>query len=99
MLTKKFLKSKSVCKVTFEFPEADASKVCLVGEFNSWDETANPMRKVKGVWKTTLDLEQGREYQFRYLVNDNDWENDHGADKYVPNNVSGDNSVVVTYNN
>lgn len=100
MLSKKFLKSQSVCQVTFELPEEiEAKQVCLVGDFNNWDDTANPMRKVKGVWKTTLKLEQGQEYQYRYFVNGDEWYNDHGADKYVPNNLDGDNSVVVTYQN
>ncbi len=100
MLSKKFLKTKSVCQVTFELPsEIEAKQVCLVGDFNNWDDTANPMRKVKGVWKTTLKLEQGREYQYRYFVNGSEWHNDYDADKYVPNNVDGDNSVVVTYQN
>ena len=100
MLSKKFLKSKPVCQVTFELPaEVEAKQVCLVGDFNGWDDTANPMRKVKGVWKTTLKLEQGREYQYRYFVNGSEWHNDHDADKYVPNNVDGDNSVVQTYQN
>ena len=104
MIKKKFLKTKPVCEVTFQLPDeisgqTEVAKVCLVGDFNDWDEAANPMRKLKGIWKTTLKLEQGREYQYRYLVNDNEWHNDWTADKYVPNNVDGDNSVVVTYQN
>ena len=55
------------------------------------------MEKLKdGRFKTTLDLEKDREYQFRYLVNGSEWHNDWEADKYVPNPFSGDNSVVVT---
>lgn len=100
MVTKKIFKTKSHCKVTFQLPqEIKAKKASVVGEFNNWDGTANPLKKVKGVWKTTLDLEKGREYQYRYLVNGQEWHNDFQADKYVPNNVDGDNSVVVTYNN
>jgi hypothetical protein len=30
-----------------------------------------------------LDLEAGREYQFRYLIDELKWENDRNADKYV----------------
>lgn len=97
MLTKKFFKSKPTCQVTFQLPkDIKAKKANLVGEFNDWDESANPLKKVKGVWKTTLELEQGQEYQFRYMVNGSEWHNDDTADKYVPNNVNGDNSVVVT---
>jgi 1,4-alpha-glucan branching enzyme len=97
MLTKKFFKSKPTCQVTFQLPkEIKAKKVSLAGEFNDWNTKKTPLKKVKGVWKTTLELEQGREYQFRYYVDGSEWHNDDAADKYVPNNVNGDNSVVVT---
>jgi 1,4-alpha-glucan branching enzyme len=100
MLKKKFFKTKPTCDVTFELPkDIEAKSVFVVGDFNEWDESANPLRKTKGVWKTTLKLEQDREYQYRYFVNGEEWHNDWEADKYVPNNVDGDNSVVVTYNN
>lgn len=100
MLKKQFVKSRKSCKVTFQLPKAIAAKkVTLVGEFNDWDATATPLRKIKGVWKTTLEFEQDREIQYRYLVNDAEWHNDWEADKYVPNLIDGDNSVVDTYNN
>ena len=98
MLTKKFLKSKSTCQVTFELPKnIQAKQVSLAGEFNNWDTGATPLKKVKGAWKATVELPRDHEYQFRYLVNGSDWHNDDAADKYVPNNVDGDNSVVATY--
>jgi 1,4-alpha-glucan branching enzyme len=99
MLKKQVLKSKPVCKVTFTLPEAiKAESAFLVGDFNNWDEKATPMKLVKksGQFSVSLDLEQGREYQFRYLVNGTEWHNDWHADKYVPNPFSGDNSVVIT---
>ena len=104
IIQKKFLKTKPVCEVTFQLPDeisgqTEVEKVCLVSDFNDWDEAANPMRKLKGIWQKTLKLEQEREYQYRYLVNDTEWHNDWAADKYVPNNVDGDNSVVVTHQN
>ena len=97
MLQKKFLKVRPACQVTFQLPEGiQAKKVCVVGDFNNWDENADQMKKSKKVWKTTVELERDREYQFRYLVNGVKWHNDEAADKYVPNNFKGDNSVVVT---
>ena len=97
MLKKRFFKTKNTCQVTFHLPkDIKAESAALVGEFNHWDESATPMKKVKAVWKTTLELEQGQEYQFRYLVNGTDWHNDPAADKYVANNIDGDNSVVLT---
>ncbi|MBZ0308504.1 MAG: isoamylase early set domain-containing protein [Anaerolineae bacterium] len=98
MLKKRFLKTK--CKVEFSVPEtvaAEANTVHLVGDFNHWNETTTPMEKNKKTFKTTLDLELNREYQFRYLINGQEWHNDWHADKYVPNPFSGDNSVVNTH--
>lgn len=99
MLTKKFFKTKDTCQVTFQLrKDIEAKAVALVGEFNDWDTTAHPMKEVKGIWKTTLELENGHKYQYRYFVNGAEWLNDWKADKYVPNNIDGDNSVVVTKN-
>jgi len=100
MITKKYLKSKPVCKVTFDLTEqaiSDAKKVYLVGEFNDWQPTATPMKKSKeGGFKVTLELASGKEYQFRYLINETKWENDWQADSYVPNNLTfEENSVVI----
>jgi 1,4-alpha-glucan branching enzyme len=98
MLKKQYLKSKSVCKVTFYTPEqVQAEEVTLVGDFNGWDEAATPMEKLKdGRFKVVLPLEIDSEYQFRYLVNGSEWLNDWEADKYAPNPFLGDNSVVTT---
>jgi len=100
MFKKRFLK-KGVVKVDFILPEtiaADADTAYLVGDFNNWDEQATPMTQLKnGSFKVTIELEPNREYQFRYLVNGNQWHNDWDADKYVPNPFSGDNSIISTY--
>lgn len=100
-LKKQNLKSKPVCKVTFKLPgeAAPNAKVAhVVGDFNSWSETTHPMKKLKdGSFTATVDLEQGREYQFRYLIDETSWENDGEADKYVPSPYGNqENSVVVT---
>lgn len=100
-LKKQNLKSKPVCKVTFKLPaEAapNADVVHVVGDFNSWDIYATQMKKLRdGSFTVTVDLEQGGEYQFRYLIDETSWENDWDADKYVPTPFgNADNSVVVT---
>ncbi len=99
-LTKKYLKSKPLCKVTFKLAKEaveNAEKVALVGDFNNWDATETEMKKLKdGSFKTTLDLEVGKEYEFRYLVDASTWANDQEADKFVPAGIGYDeNSVVV----
>ena len=103
MLKKQYIKSRDMCKVTFEFPKdewpesIEAENVSLVGEFNDWDPSATPMKRGKGgVFHTMLELEAGRAYQFRYLVDGEHWSNDWHADAYVPNALGEDNCVVVT---
>jgi len=99
-IKKQYLKSKPVCKVTFRLPgEAAgfAESANIVGEFNDWNIYATPMKKLKtGAFSVTIDLEPNREYQFRYLLEDEIWENDGEADKYVLHPYGdGENSVVV----
>ncbi|MDL2268718.1 isoamylase early set domain-containing protein [Desulfosarcina sp. OttesenSCG-928-A07] len=87
-IRKQFLKSKPICKVTFSIPleiAKDAQTVFLVGDFNDWSPTATPMKKMKNDgFSVTLDLEPGRIYQFRYLLDESRWENDPDADGYCP---------------
>jgi len=97
-LKKRYLKSKPMCKVTFELPRkaaSGASSVALAGDFNGWDPQSTPLaRKKTGDFHVTLELPPGREYQFRYVI-DGQWENDWQADRYVPSSIPGvENSVV-----
>ena len=85
--------------VTFELPASIwADTIYLVGDFNQWDTRSLPMkqRHSDGIWTITLPLETGQEYQYRYLVNGTDWQNDLQADRYTPNPYSSENSVVTT---
>ncbi len=87
-IKKKFLKSKPICKCTFSLPKdaaPEADKVSLVGDFNDWAEDELVLKKLKsGVFKIDLDLEVGKKYQYRYLIDGQVWENDWQADEYVP---------------
>ena len=74
----------------------DAQRVTIVGDFNNWNLTETPMKRLKnGDFQVPLELPCNREYSFRYLVDANRWENDWYADKYVPNPYGCDDSVVV----
>lgn len=102
MLKKQFSKSKPTCKVTFSLP-AEAvetgKSVELVGEWNDWDQDkAVKLKKSNGAYKTTVELETGRNYEFRYWIGKAKWENDWAADGYVPNPFGFDNSVVSIVN-
>ena len=97
---KKYLKTKPLCKVKFVAPPEitkGVKSVYLAGDFNDWSIECTQLKKQKnGNYATTLDLAPGTEYQYRYVIDGDRWENDFSADKYVPSNVSqADNSVVV----
>ena len=87
--------------VRFELPPAIwADSVFLVGDFNQWNETSHPMLRGRddSTWSIVLELDRGRQYEFRYLVNGHEWHNDWKADDYAPNPYGGTNSVVSTRN-
>ena len=98
-IEKKYLKSKPVCKVKFVAPEPlanEAKKIYLAGDFNEWQFEETQLKKQKnGSLATTLDLSPGEEYQYRYVLDGERWENDFDADKYVPNALGVENSVVI----
>ncbi len=84
-------------KVTFVLSsEPEADHVHVAGDFNDW-QASTPMKRQKdGSFRATVELDSGREYQFRYLVDGNNWVNDEAADAWVPNPFGADNSVVRT---
>lgn len=94
MIKKQYLKSRPVCKVTFSLPsDTGADKAEVVGDFTDWQPT--PMEQLKnGGFKVVLELSQGSDYQFRYLLNGSEWINEQEADKFVPNPYLGENSVI-----
>lgn len=99
-IKKVYLKTKPQCRVTFRLPRVavqEAKSVCIVGDFNNWSIHADRMRKNKdGDYTITLTLETGREYQFRYFLDESRWENDWNADRYVRSPYGdSDNSVVI----
>jgi CheY-like chemotaxis protein len=98
-IRKKYLRDRNICEVTFKLPKLaapDAEKVCIVGDFNNWDARSNVMRRLKsGDYTIKLNLEPGKVYQFRYLIDESRWENDWNADNYVKSPFGdSDNSVV-----
>ena len=99
-IEKRYLKNKPCCKVTFRIPEEignSTENARVVGEFNDWSTSANPMKRLKnGSFKATLDLESGRAYQFRYLLEPNHWVSDPEADGQIPTPYGdGHNSVIL----
>lgn len=80
-------------RTRFQISLPDAKLVTLVGDFNGWDASTNPMKKdSKGNWKTKVKLPKG-ENQFRYLVDGKEWYNDAECST-VQNSYRSENSVI-----
>lgn len=85
-------------QVTFTMPAIeDCECLYLVGDFNAWNKVAHPMQRSEdGAWALVLELEPGREYQYRFRTADDTWHNDPEADAYAPNPHGSNNSIVRT---
>ena len=86
-IQKHFLPGKGVCQVLFTLPESyfdEAKKIAVVGDFNDWNHEKHFMRKTKdGRFQRKVELPVGKEYQFRYLIDDSNWDNEWEADGFV----------------
>ena len=79
-------------KVTFTLSAevvGQATSGLLLGEFNNWDYNDGiSLKKQKdGSMTAVASLETGKRYEYRYLLNDGRWVNDHSAEHYV--HISG----------
>jgi 1,4-alpha-glucan branching enzyme len=92
--------SKTTAKATVTFSISaellnGAKKASVAGEFNGWNPETNPFRMCKGVGSAKVELEKGKEYQYKFVINGEKWVNDPEADKQVGNEFGETNSVVV----
>ena len=88
--------TKGKARVTFTVdPQVGAQAAAVCGEWNDWSAGADVMhRDAEGGFSVTVDLDAGRAYRFRYLLDGQRWDNDWAADAYVRNDFGGDDSVV-----
>ncbi len=81
-IKKQYLKSKPVCKVTFEVTAKEANNVSVVGDFNQWNTESAPLKKLKnGNFKGVLPFEKGNSYEFKYVI-DGDYINEEKSDSF-----------------
>ncbi len=94
-ISKKFLKSKPICKVTFSYDAPEVEEMTLVGDFNEWDTETTPLKKLKsGKFKVVVDLEVGKSYEYKFVA-DGKYINDSEPDALVFNQyANAENSLV-----
>lgn len=84
-------------KITFMLPKeavTNAETVAVLGDFNNWQNGVSLLKQKDGSFKTAVDLEKGRSYEYRFLINGEKWENDWSAEAYAPTPFGTFNSVV-----
>lgn len=84
-------------KVTFTLPKEaveNAETVAVLGDFNNWQNGVVLTKQKDGSFKTAVELEKGRSYEYRFLINGEKWENDWAAEAYHPTPFGTYNSVV-----
>ncbi|MFW5955195.1 MAG: isoamylase early set domain-containing protein [Rhodothermales bacterium] len=97
MIEKKPSTKGNTVRVKFELPgDVAENSVAVVGDFNDWDENVHEMKYVKSrnVWSTTITLPANNSYQFRYLVDGEEWQNEEQADGVAGNPYFSENSVI-----
>ena len=67
----------------------------VLGDFNewSWDKGVS-MKANKTAFTAVVELTTGNDYEFRYLIDNEKWENDWQADAYLVTPFGTENSVV-----
>jgi len=100
MLKKRYARDGASCTVTFIIQPDQAAGVAsafVAGDFNNWSRTATPMKRTaSGNFEASVKLDAGKEFHFRYLLDDIRWDNDWHADKYVQSSFrDAENSVVI----
>lgn len=96
MIKKEYSKTGRSCKITLDLPaDVQARTASVCGEFNDWNQDANPMKRRKdGTFTASFSVKPGSQYRFRYLIDGERWENDWNADAYLPNEHGTEDSVL-----
>ena len=94
-IKKQYLKSKPVCKVTFQVTAKESDNASVVGDFNKWNTETTPLKKLKnGTFKVVVPFESGKSYEFKYVV-DGNYINEENADSFKWNSyANSENSVL-----
>ncbi len=82
-------------RCTFRYhPDGPVERVALAGSFNTWNRESNAMQLgPDGDWTTQLELDSGL-YQYKFLVNNEQWFADPRNTDRVPDSFGGFNSSL-----
>ena len=68
----------------------------LVGDFNGWNQLANPLMKDSaGLWVTELTTPGAGHYQYKFIVDGKRWAEDPSNGLKVSDGYGGLNSLLI----
>jgi pullulanase len=80
-------------RVTFNYVSKGESAVFVIGNFNNWDtNAATELTLTDGVFTATIDSLPEGDYQYKFLLNNRNW-NENTTDPLNPNPQVGGNSA------
>ncbi len=88
--------SRDEWRCTFHFrPDREVESVAVAGSFNGWDHQANPLTgpNANGEWTGHVDLRTGV-HEYKFLINNEDWQADPLNLDRVPDGFGGYNCVL-----
>jgi 1,4-alpha-glucan branching enzyme len=84
-------RNKHEVELTLSAPSA--KKACIAGQFNDWNMTSMPMKKIAdGIWKIKLKLRPGK-YEYKFVV-DGTWIQEMPCSEIVINPFGTYNCVL-----
>ncbi len=92
LLSGGFIASATATPIPFIYKNPIANNVTLVGSFNGWNASANPLQVQNSVWQTSVDLKPGR-YLYKFVV-DGQWLSDPANPVREPDGYEGFNSIL-----
>lgn len=86
--------ASKVKTVPFDYYAPEANTVAVAGDFNGWDIQAHMLKQSKaGWWKTNIRLPPGQ-YQYRFVIDGDQWNEDPENPEKTSNQFNSYNSVV-----
>ena len=97
MIKRKKASAESVTVTFVVGPDECDQPLSVVGDFNSWDPLASPLRKrSNGTRSVSVELPVGGSYRFKYLADGGQWFCDSAADGYEHTDSGTVDSLLLT---
>ncbi len=91
----------NILNANFSYSNSTATTVNVVGEFNGWSTTANPMTNNNGTWNASVPVQPETAYEYKFVVDGTTWVSDPDNPNTVPPGGpgTGNNSLMAPIQN